>query len=46
MIIVIKIRSLRIDLFTEERRVYASGLGLVGDTVRPYDLIPAYMWIK
>ena len=41
-----KNRSLGIDLFTEERRVYASGLGLVGDPVRPYDVIPVYMWMK
>ena len=44
--IVTKNRSLGIDLFTEERRVYASGLGLVGDPVRPYDVIPLYMWMK
>ena len=44
--IVTKNRSLGIDLFTEERRVYASGLGLVGDPVRPYDVIPVYMWMK
>ena len=29
--IVIKDRSYGIDLYTEERRVYTSGLGLVGD---------------
>ena len=39
-------RSLGIDLFTEERRVYASGLCLVGDPVRPYDVIPVYLRIK
>ena len=39
-------RSLGIDLFTEERRVYASGLGLVGDAVRPYDVICVYLRIK
>ena len=44
--IVTKTRSLGIDLFTEERRVYASALDLVGDPVRPYDVIPVYMWMK
>ena len=44
--IVTKNRSLGIDLFTEDRRVYASRLGLVGDTVRLYDVIPVYMWMK
>ena len=44
--IVIKDRSYGIDLYTEERRVYASGLGLVGDPVRLYDVIPVYMWMK
>ena len=44
--IVIKDRSLGIDLFTEERRVYTSGLGLVGDPVRPYDVIYVYMMMN
>ena len=41
--IVIEDRSYGIDLFTEERRVYNSGLGLVGDPVGPYDVISVYM---
>ena len=44
--IVIKDRSYGIDLFTEERRVYTSGLGLVGDPVRPYDAISVYMMMN
>ena len=43
MTIVINDRSYGIDLFTEERRVYNSGLGLVGDPVGPYDVISVYM---
>ena len=39
-------RSLLIDLFTEESRAYASGLGLLGDPVRPYDVICVYLRIK
>ena len=35
--IVIKDRSYGIDLYTEERRVYTSGLGLVGDPMGPYE---------
>ena len=44
--IVTKTRSLGIDLFTEERCVYASTLGLVDDPVRAYDVIPVYVWMK
>ena len=44
--IVIKDRSYGIDLFTEERRIYTSGLGLVGDPVRPYDAISVYMMMN
>ena len=40
--IVIKDRSYGIDLYTEERRVYTSGLGLVGNSMRPYDAISVY----
>ena len=40
--IVIKDRSYGIDLYTEERRVYTSGPGLVGDPMRPYDAISVY----
>ena len=36
-------RSLLIDAFTEESRVYARGLGLLGDPVRPYDVIHVYL---
>ena len=39
-------RSLLIDVFTEDSRMYASGLGLVGDPVRPYDVIRVYLRIK
>ena len=46
MAIVTSNRSLGIDLFTEESCVYASGLGLVGDPVRPYDVIRVYLRIK
>ena len=42
MTIVIKDRSYGIDLYTEERRVYTSGLGLVGDPMRSYDAISVY----
>ena len=41
--IVIKDRSHGIDLYTEERRLCASGLGLVGDPMGPYDTISVYM---
>ena len=41
--IVIKNRSYGIDLFTEERRVYNSGLGLVDDPVGPYDVISVFI---
>ena len=34
------------ELFTEERRVYTSGLALVGDPVRPYDVISVYMMMN
>ena len=44
--IVIKDRSYGIDLCTEERRVYAGGLGLVGDPMGPYDAISVYMMIN
>ena len=44
--IVTKTQSLGIDLFTEERCVYASTLGLVDDPVRAYDVIPVYVWMK
>ena len=44
--IVTKTRSLGIDLFTDERCVYASILGLVDDPVRAYDVIPVYVWMK
>ena len=44
--IVIKDRSYGIDLFTEERRVYTSGLGLVGDPMWPYDVISVYMMMN
>ena len=40
--IVIKDRSHGIDLYTEERRVCTSGLGLVGDPMMPCDAIPVY----
>ena len=40
--IVIKDRSHGIDLYTDERRVYTSGLGLVGDPMTPCDVIPVY----
>ena len=40
--IVIKDRSFGIDLYTEERRVYTSGLGLVGDPMMLYDAISVY----
>ena len=40
--IVIKDRSYGIDLYTEERRVYTSGLGLVGDPMMLYDAISVY----
>ena len=46
MTIVIKDRSYGIDLYTEERRVYTSGLGLVGDPMRPYDAISVYMMMN
>ena len=42
MTIAIKDRSYGIDLYTEEHRVYTSGLGLVGDPMRPYDAISVY----
>ena len=44
--VVIKDRSYGIDLFTEERRIYTSGLGLVGDPVRPYDVISVYIMMN
>ena len=44
--IVTKTQSPGIDLSITERRVYASGLGFVGHPVRPYDVIPVYMWMK
>ena len=44
--IVIKDRSYGIDLCTEERRVYTSGLGLVGVPMRPYDAISVYMMMN
>ena len=44
--IVIKDRSYGIDLYTEEPRVYTSGLGLVGDPMRPYDAISVYMMMN
>ena len=40
--IVIKDRSHGIDLYTDERRVCTSGLGLVGDPMTPSDVIPVY----
>ena len=40
--IFIKDRSYGIDLYTEERRVYTSGPGLVGNPMRPYDAISVY----
>ena len=40
--IVIKDRSHGIDLYTDERRVCTSGLGLVGDPMTPGDVIPVY----
>ena len=40
--IVIKDRSYGIDLYTEERRVYTSGLGLVGDPMMLCDTISVY----
>ena len=39
-------RSYGIDLYTEERRLYASGLGLVGDPMGPYDTISVYMMMN
>ena len=44
--IVTKTRSLGIDLFTEERWVYASTRGLGDGPVRAYDVIPVYVWMK
>ena len=44
--IIIKDRSYGIDLCTEERRVYTSGLGLVGVPMRPYDAISVYMMMN
>ena len=46
MTIVIKDRSYGIDLCTEERHIYTSGLGLVGVPMRPYDAISVYMMIN
>ena len=40
--IVIKDRSHGIDLYTDERRVCTSGLGLVGDPMTPGGVIPVY----
>ena len=40
--IVIKDRSYGIVLYNEERRVYTSGLGLVGDPMMPGDAISVY----
>ena len=39
-------RFLLIDVFTKESRVYAMGLGLIGDPVRPYDVMRVYLQIK
>ena len=42
-------RSLLIDVFTEESRMYDSGLGLLDDPVRPYDVIRVYLlqgWLR
>ena len=39
-------RFLLIDVFTEESRVYARGWGLIGDPVRPYDVIRVYLRTK
>ena len=39
-------RSLLIDVFTKESRVYAMGLGLIGDPVRLYDVMRVYLRMK
>ena len=39
-------RFLLIDVFTKESRVYAMGLGLIGDPVRLYDVMLVYLQIK
>ena len=44
--IVTKTRSLGIDVFIEERCVYASTRGLGDGPVSGYDVIPVYVWMK
>ena len=44
--IVIEGRSYGIDLFTEDRRVFNRGLGLVGNPVTPCDVIRVYKKMK
>ena len=39
-------QSLLNDVFTKESRVYAMGLGLIGDPVRLYDVMRVYLQIK
>ena len=39
-------RFVLIDVFTKESRVYAMGLGLIGDPVRLYDVMHVYLQIK
>ena len=44
--ILIEGRSYGIDLFTEDRRVFTRGLGLVGNPVTPCDVIRVYTKMK
>ena len=46
MAIVIEGRFYGIDLFTEDRRVFTRGLGLVGNPVKPCDVIRVYTKMK
>ena len=42
----LKPRSLGIDVFIEERCVYASTRGVGDGPIRAYDVIPVYVWMK